>query len=100
LVERKSGDPETCIALLRRKDWLDKVVVQSFDWPFVKECHRLAPQLMLAALGSKELTAEKLDEIAATGARVIGWQEKDVGPEVIREVHRRVTGFGSTQWMT
>ena len=89
LVERKSGDPGTCIALLRRKDWLDKVVVQSFDWPFVKECHRLAPQLMLAALGSEELTAEKLDEIAATGARVIGWQEKDVGLEVIREVHRR-----------
>jgi glycerophosphoryl diester phosphodiesterase len=65
LIERKGGDAATCITLLREKQLLDHVVVQSFDWRYVSDCHRLAPDLVLAALGSKELTAEKLDEIEA-----------------------------------
>lgn len=89
LIERKGGDAATCINLLREKQLLDHVVVQSFDWRYVSDCHRLAPDLVLAALGSKELTAEKLDEIERTGSRIVGWDHKEIGREQIEAIHRR-----------
>ena len=48
LIERKAGDPETCVRLLRRKNLHDCAIVQAFDWEFLRECRRLAPQLALA----------------------------------------------------
>ena len=50
--------------------------MQAFDWDYLAGCHQLAPQLVLAALGDKELTAEKLDQIAKTGARIVAWEDK------------------------
>jgi len=35
LVERKQGDAETIVRLLKGKNLLDKVVVQAFDWEYV-----------------------------------------------------------------
>ncbi len=89
LIERKSGDAATCINLLREKQLLDHVVVQSFDWKYVSDCHRLAPDLVLAALGSKELTPEKLDEIQRTGSRIVGWDHKEIGRQQIEAIHQR-----------
>ena len=89
LIERKSGDPETCIALLTSKGYLPRVVVQSFDWEFVGQCHRQAPDLVLAALGSKELTAEKLEQIAGCGAAIVGWNEQDLQPGDVDRIHQR-----------
>src|SRR5262249_41675355 len=74
LIEHKAGDAQTCIELLKRKGLLDQVVVQSFHWDFLEDCHRLAPDLTLGALGEKDVTAEKLDRIARTGASVVGWE--------------------------
>jgi glycerophosphoryl diester phosphodiesterase len=86
LIERKGGDPATLVQLLRRRNLVNKVVVQSFDWEFLQEFHQQEPRQILGALGppstrgGKKLTdAEKtLDAawIAAakkTGARVVGW---------------------------
>jgi len=89
LIERKGGDAATCVNLLRDKRLLDRVVVQSFDWQFVEQCHRLAPDLVVAALGSKELTDDKLDQIQRTGSRIVGWDQKEIGRRQIEEIHRR-----------
>ncbi len=89
LIEHKGGDAATCVELLKRKDILDKVVVQSFDWRYVRDCHHLAPKLTLTALGSKELTAAQLDQIQLTGAQVVGWNEKDIRKADIDAIHRR-----------
>jgi glycerophosphoryl diester phosphodiesterase len=89
LIEHKSGDAKTCIELLKRKELLDQVVVQSFDWKFVAECRALDQHVALAALGNKELTTEKLDAIAKTGARVVGWDQKEIGPAQIELIHAR-----------
>ncbi len=86
LVERKAGDAATCIALLQQKKLLDTVVVQAFDWEFLAACHRLAPSLVLGALGSKELAPAKLAEIERTGARVVGWNHEDLKPADIRTI--------------
>lgn len=89
LIERKQGDPATCVALLTQKKLLDRVVVQAFDWKFVAGCHRIAPQLVLCALGHKEFTPQRLDEIAATGATVVGWEDKHTDAAVIAAIHAR-----------
>jgi glycerophosphoryl diester phosphodiesterase len=89
LIEHKGGDAATCIELLKRKEMLDKVVVQSFDWQYVRDCHRLAPQLTLAALGSNQLTPAQLDQIQLTGAKVVGWNEKYIRKQDIDAIHRR-----------
>ena len=96
LIERKSGDAATCIALLKRKQLLDRVVVQAFDWKFLADCHKLAPELALAALGEKELTAAALARAPATGAKVIAWEERCLGEAEIKSIHSR--GWKAWAW--
>ena len=89
LVERKAGDAATCVEFLRRTGRLDQLVVQAFDWQFVADCHRLAPSLVLGALGGRDLTKEKLDEMEATGARLVVWHKDSLSEEAIRSIHDR-----------
>jgi glycerophosphoryl diester phosphodiesterase len=96
LVERKGGDPLTCIELLKQKKLLDRLVVQSFDWDYLAECHRLAPQLTMAALGNKKLDSAKLDQIAKTGASVVAWEDKNTDASTIAAIHAR--GWKAWVW--
>jgi glycerophosphoryl diester phosphodiesterase len=96
LVERKGGDPATCVGLLKQKKLLDGVVVQAFDWEFLAGCHRLAPELPLAALGHKEFKADKLDEIDKTGARIVGWEDRFTSDSTIAAIHAR--GWKAWVW--
>jgi glycerophosphoryl diester phosphodiesterase len=96
LAERKQGDPAACLALLQRKKLLDRVVIQSFDWDFLAECHQLAPPLVLAALGNKKLTAERLDRIAQSGARIVAWEDKFTDEGTIVAIHAR--GWKAWVW--
>ncbi len=89
LVERKGGDAATCIELLRRKELLSHVVVQSFDWSYLEDCHRLHPELVLAALGHGEIIGPKWDRIAATGARIVAWHEDALDAPTIADIHDR-----------
>lgn len=89
LVERKAGDAATCVQLLREKDLLEHVVVQAFDWNYLADCHRLAPELILGALGSKDLSDDRLDEIQKAGARIVGWNHQDLQRQQIEAVQRR-----------
>jgi glycerophosphoryl diester phosphodiesterase len=102
LIERKGGDPATCISLLREKDLINKVVVQSFDWKYVRDFHQQAPEQVLGALGPaslmtdgkkpngipKELNAQWLDELEKTGAKVAVWSDK-VSKEAVQLAHQR-----------
>jgi glycerophosphoryl diester phosphodiesterase len=96
LIEHKAGDPATCINLVRQKGLLDRVVVQSFDWDYLEGCHKLAPSLTIAALGDKEFTPEKLDEIARTGARVVAWENKYTTASTIAAIHAK--GYKAWVW--
>ncbi len=101
LIERKSGDAADLVRLLRERNWLDDVVVQSFDWAFVGDAHRLAPDLVLGALGppsnwkgrkleaaEKALSPEFLDGVEKVGARAVVWN-RQVSAESVAEAHRR-----------
>ncbi|MBI4624015.1 MAG: hypothetical protein HY736_12465 [Verrucomicrobia bacterium] len=101
LVERKAGDAAPCVALLRERGLINRVVVHAFDWTYLREFHRLAPEQVLGALGppstrggrklgddEKKLSAAYLDEIQAAGVKLVGWS-KMVSREVVQEAHRR-----------
>ncbi len=87
LIERKAGDAVTCVKLLKDKNLLDQVVVQAFDWDFLADCHQIAPELVLGALGHKELTPKRIAALSKTGASVVGWQDKYTTPEPIAAIH-------------
>jgi glycerophosphoryl diester phosphodiesterase len=89
MIERKSGDAATCVALLQRLAVVERCVVTAFDWQFLAECHTLAPEIMLGALGTEPLTPQRLDAAEQVGARVIGWDDAFTTAEHVRLVHSR-----------
>lgn len=96
LIERKQGDPRTCVELLRKKGLLEKVVVQAFDWKFLAGMHALAPEIALGALGSDELGSETLTALEKTGATAVGWNHEKLNREVIARLH--AAGFRVWAW--
>jgi glycerophosphoryl diester phosphodiesterase len=94
LIERKGGDAATIVKLLEEKKLLDKVVVQAFDWKYVAECRRLAPNLALATLSGKPATDEQILAAAATGADVIVWDHQKIGRSQIDLIHQ----LGKKAW--
>jgi glycerophosphoryl diester phosphodiesterase len=89
LIERKAGDAKTCVELLRRLGLIERVVVQAFDWDYLRDCRRLAPELALVALGEKELTPARAAEAADLGALGVGWNAKTLTPAEIALAHER-----------
>jgi glycerophosphoryl diester phosphodiesterase len=89
LIERKTGDAATLVRSLGERNRLGDVIVQAFDWPFLAECKRLAPGLVIGALGRHEITPQKLDEVVATGAAFIGWADPDLTRQGIARTHDR-----------
>lgn len=100
LIERKGGDAPALLRLLRDRGWTEEVVVQSFDWAFLRQAHALAPELVLGALGppstrdgrrltdeEKALSAEFVAEIKALGARVAVWN-RQITPAALAHAHR------------
>ncbi len=102
LIERKGGDPESCVKLLRSKHLINKVIVQAFDWEYLRGFHAIEPEQVLGALGPpvkladgkkpgdqpKELSAAWLDELAKTGAKAAVWNNK-VSKAAVDLAHQR-----------
>lgn len=89
LIERKAGDAATCVKLLQQSNLINQVVVQAFDWNYLKDFHKLEPKQILGALGpsstyeGRKLTDEEkvlnrywVDEVKKTGAQLVVWSRK------------------------
>lgn len=87
LIERKTGTPEAHLKVIRDLKVEAKVVVQAFDWNFLAEFHRLAPEIPIGALGDKEPDAEKLAKLSALHPDWIGWNQKYLSEEDIAKFH-------------
>lgn len=78
MIERKGGDAAALVAELRRLDVVSHVIVQAFDWDWLAAVHRAEPGLLLAALGDKEPTRQKLADLARSGARIVHWDHRSL----------------------
>ena len=102
LIERKAGDAAACVRLLHQMHLVNRVIVQSFDWSYLKTFHQLEPEQILAALGppdtladgskpgdaDKTLNEKWLDLLKPTGGHAVVWNDR-VTREVIRLAHQR-----------
>ncbi|MBI5385444.1 MAG: hypothetical protein HZA90_12265 [Verrucomicrobia bacterium] len=102
LIECKGGEAAACVQLLRNKHLVNHVMVQSFDWDYLREFHRLAPEQVLGALGppskhadgrkltaaERQLSAAWLDRARDTGAQVIVWSSQ-INKEAVIAAHER-----------
>jgi glycerophosphoryl diester phosphodiesterase len=102
LIERKAGPAADCVQLLREKQLINRVVVQAFDWEYLRAFHEQEPQQVLGALGPpnllpggtkpsgmpKELNAAWLDLLQKTGAKVAVWNHQ-VSKESVELAHKR-----------
>jgi glycerophosphoryl diester phosphodiesterase len=101
LIERKAGDAAACVKLLRERNLINRVVVQAFDWDYLRDFRRLEPQQVLGALGppstrrgkkleemEKFLSPVWLDEIKSFGAQAVVWN-KQVDAAAVKAAHER-----------
>lgn len=101
LIERKAGDAATCVRLLQEKDLINRVVVQSFDWEYLRDFRRLEADQVLGALGppssrdgrkltveEKQLSTDWLDEIRTLGVQIVVWN-RQVDTAVVEAAHAR-----------
>ena len=89
LIERKGGEPATCVDLLKQKKLLEQVVVQSFDWDYLGGCHNMAPNLVLGALGSRELTPGGSIGSSSAGPASSAGTNRDLNEATIEAIHAR-----------
>lgn len=100
LIERKAGDAKTCVELLRAKNLINQVVVQSFDWEYLRDFHRIEPRQVLGALGplstvdgrkltdaEKVLNREWVDQVKSIGARAVVWN-RQITREAVAYAHQ------------
>jgi glycerophosphoryl diester phosphodiesterase len=101
VIEHKSGDAPTLAKILRERQWINQVVVISFNWKFLRELHALEPAQLLGALGPparlshgrrplhpRRQLSSRLPDLSKTGARIAVWNRK-VSQRSIQAAHRR-----------
>ncbi len=101
LIERKAGPAKDCVELIRRKSLVNHVVVQSFDWEYLAEYHRLEPGQVLGGLGpwgsyrgeklsdeDKWLSPRWVDEAGRIGVRAVVWN-RQVRREAVEHAHAK-----------
>ena len=102
LLERKAGDVESIATLLETKHLVGRVVVQSFDWQFLRALHERLPKQPLAALGPLsgvpgvkrapgmfgQLTGRWIKALRKTGASVVVWN-KQISRTAVHQAHQQ-----------
>jgi glycerophosphoryl diester phosphodiesterase len=96
MIERKGGSAQVCVHVLESCQAVGRVIVQAFDWDFLRACRRLSPDLPLGALGSKQLSDAQIEEARALGAVVIGWEAASLGRDEIARIH--AAGMKAWAW--
>jgi glycerophosphoryl diester phosphodiesterase len=89
LLEHKDGPADAYARLLREKRLVGRLIVQSFDWSFLADLHRLEPGQPLAALGDKAFDEQRWTRLPATGANIVAWKHTDISAELVAELHKR-----------
>ena len=101
VIEHKSGDARTLADLLHQRQLVNRVVVISFNWRFLRELHALIPEQVLGALGPparlsngrrplhpRRQLSSRLKDLLKTGARIAVWNRK-ISKRSVEAAHRR-----------
>jgi glycerophosphoryl diester phosphodiesterase len=89
MIEHKAGRADDLVELLARKGYIEDVIVQSFDWNWLREVHAADPKITIGALGEGTLDADRMKDLRGTGASVLHWDYKDLTTESIQLAQAR-----------
>jgi glycerophosphoryl diester phosphodiesterase len=93
LIEHKSGTAVRYVDFLRDGAFTDSVILQSFDWHFLAEVHRLAPEIAIGALGPNpehaNPEAAAIDAAISFGADLLHWRAADLTRADVARAHDR-----------
>ncbi len=82
LIEHKAGSANRYVEFLRANNFTDQVILQSFDWQFLMQVHRLAPEIAIGALGPNKLfatpTASAIEQMKTFDAAIVHWRARDL----------------------
>jgi glycerophosphoryl diester phosphodiesterase len=87
MIERKAGDAATLLHLLRAQNCESDVVVQAFDWDFLRVLRQLSQDVVLGALCKEELTPVLVGEAADIGVEIITWKQEILDSRGIELIH-------------
>lgn len=87
MIERKSGDASTLLRLLRDLGYERDVIVQAFDWQFLRDCRRLSSDIVLGALCNQEVTQGLINEATDIGVEIITWKQELLDSTGINLIH-------------
>lgn len=76
LIERKSGPAAGYVKIIHELDAADRVIVQAFDWKFLADLRKLAPEIRMGALGDKKVDAVRVAELEQLAPQWVGWNQK------------------------
>jgi glycerophosphoryl diester phosphodiesterase len=89
LIERKEGKPKDLFLFLKKEGWITNVIVQSFDWNFIKQLGEYSNAISKSAIGPPEkykgqiltkkeqwLNKEFIEYIASLDAQFITWNNQ------------------------
>ena len=96
LIEHKTGGAAAYAKVIKDLDCGDKIIVQSFNWDFLRDFQKELPDVKLGALGSKELTADRFTEIKAFDPDWVGWAFSDFTADNLKSLQS--AGFLVTLW--
>jgi glycerophosphoryl diester phosphodiesterase len=88
VIERKTGSVRQTLAAIDRAGALDRVVINAFNWSYLRELHAAEPRLALSLCGQGPLTASRRRAIAAMPGCVVHWHHRDITAAQVRELHQ------------
>ncbi len=89
LIERKTGSAQQHIEVIRKMKVEDQVVVQAFDWKFLKQLRQLAPEIKMGALGSKAIKKKQFKQLFELKPEYVGWGSGDLKRSDIERFHEK-----------
>lgn len=91
LIEHKAGSASRYVEFLRTNQRTDQVILQSFDWQFLKDVHDLAPEIAIGALGPNHMCPAPSDDaialVQAFGAELVHWRARDLTSNDVDRIH-------------
>lgn len=83
LLERKTGPALEYAKLLEELGYVDDLIVQAFDWEFLAALRTWNPAIRLGALGGKEVTRQKLEDIARLEIPLVVWHSEELNEKTV-----------------
>ena len=90
LIEHKAGDAKLYAALLERLGLAERVLLQSFDWDFLRAARKLMPTLAIGLLGpdaTDQISEHVLAAARELDASFIHWHAPKVTADGVAAVH-------------